>query len=105
MEALGITKEAPNEKYLGLPVYVGKSKIKIFGYLKDRIWKLISGRMEKWLSKMGKEVLIKACAQAIPIFSISCFDITKNLCDQISAMVCRFWWAQLILTKNLVSKG
>jgi hypothetical protein len=30
MEDLGITKEAPNEKYLGLPVYIGKSKTKIF---------------------------------------------------------------------------
>jgi hypothetical protein len=39
-------------------------------------------------------VLIKACAQAIPIFAMSCFDITKGLCDQMSAMVCRFWWAQ-----------
>jgi hypothetical protein len=25
---------------------------------------------------------------------MSCFDLTKGLCDQISAMVCRFWWAQ-----------
>jgi hypothetical protein len=40
------------------------------------------------------EVLIKACAQAIPIFAMYYFDITKGLCDQISAMVCRFWWAQ-----------
>jgi hypothetical protein len=50
--------------------------------------------MEKWLSKVGKEVLIKACAQAIPIYAMSCFDITKGLCDQMSALVCRFWWAQ-----------
>jgi hypothetical protein len=28
MEALGITREAPNEKYLGLPIYVGKWKTK-----------------------------------------------------------------------------
>jgi hypothetical protein len=43
--------------------------------------------MEKWLSKMAKEVLIKACAQAIPVLAMSCFDITKELCDQMSAMV------------------
>jgi hypothetical protein len=51
------SKEAPNEKYLGLPVYVRKSKIKIFGYLKDRIWKLISGRMEKACPKWERRCL------------------------------------------------
>jgi hypothetical protein len=61
MNALGIAKEAPNEKYLGLPVHVGKSKTKVFNYLKDRLWSKIMGWMEKWLSKMGKEILIKAC--------------------------------------------
>jgi hypothetical protein len=40
--------------------------------------------------KYGKEILIKACAQAIPFFARSCFDITKGLCDQISVMVGRF---------------
>jgi hypothetical protein len=37
---------------------------------------------------------IKACAQAIPTFSMSCFDLTKNLCEEMSMMICRFWWAQ-----------
>lgn len=47
MEQLRVTVEAMNEWYLGLPVYVGKSKTQIFGYLKDRIWMKIQGWMEK----------------------------------------------------------
>jgi hypothetical protein len=46
------------------------------------------------LSKAGKDIFIKACAQAIPTFAMSCFDITKSLCDEISTMICRYWWAQ-----------
>jgi hypothetical protein len=46
------------------------------------------------LSKAGKDILIKACAQAIPTFAMSCFDLTKVLCDEIGMMICRYWWAQ-----------
>ena len=90
--SLHIQDEAYNERYLGLPIYLGRSKTKAFGYLKERIWKKIQGWKEKFLSKAGKEILVKAVAQAIPIYAMSCFDITKTFCDEISNMVCRYWW-------------
>ena len=34
---LDISSEAYNEKYLGLPVYIGRSKKKAFAYLKEAI--------------------------------------------------------------------
>jgi len=83
-----------NEKYLGLPVHVGRSKVNTFAYLKDRIWKHMQRWNEKFLSWAGKEVLIKVVAQAIPTFAMGCFDLTKSLCDQIGTMICRFWWNQ-----------
>jgi len=39
----------------------------------------IQGWKEKMLSKAGKEILIKAVAQAIPIFAMGYFDLTKGL--------------------------
>ena len=93
MNVLGITKETMNERYLGLPVHVGKSRSSVFGYLKDRVWQRIQGWKEKLLSRAGKEVLIKAVAQAIPTFARGCFDITKDICDQISSMIGKFWWS------------
>jgi hypothetical protein len=83
-----------NKKYLGLPVHVGQSKIEAFAYLKDRVRKRIQGWKEKFLSWAGKEILIKAVAQAIPTFAMRCLDLTKELRDKISAMVCRYWWNQ-----------
>lgn len=37
MSSLEITYEAHNEKYLGLPVYMGKSKVQTFNYRKVRV--------------------------------------------------------------------
>jgi hypothetical protein len=93
MRALHITSIAWSERYLGLPVYVGRAWSKSFEYLKERVWKRIQGWKERALSKAGKDVLIKACAQAIPTFAMSCFDLTKTLCDQMSSMICRYWWS------------
>jgi hypothetical protein len=41
LSILNISTEARNEKYLGLPVYMGRSRSKTFAYLKDRVWKRI----------------------------------------------------------------
>jgi hypothetical protein len=34
---LSVTQEATTDKYLGLPVHLGRSKSKMFTYLKDRV--------------------------------------------------------------------
>ena len=84
MDVLELMQEATNGKYWGLPVYMGRSKVNLFTYLKERVWKQIQGWKEKLLSKVGKETLIKAIAQAIPSYAMSYFDLTKSLCDDIT---------------------
>lgn len=83
MDVLELTQESMNAKYLGLPVYVGRSKASLFTYLKERVWKKIQGWKEELLSKAGKETLIKAVAQAVPSYAMLCFDVTKSLRDDI----------------------
>ena len=90
MEILDLTQESMNERYLGLPVYMGRSKASVFGYLKERVWKRIQGWKEKLLSKAGKETLIKGVAQSIPSYAMPCFDLTKSLCDEMGKMTCRY---------------
>jgi hypothetical protein len=92
LAALGIPRESRNERYLGLPVHLGASKAKEFAYLKERVWQCIQGWKERRLSKAGKEILIKAIAQAIPTYAMSCFDLTKAICDAIGSMISRYWW-------------
>ena len=88
------TSEASSEKYLGLPVSIGKSRSKAFEYIKRKLWSRIQNWQEKLLSKAGKEILIKAVAQSIPTYAMSCFDLTKGLCDDLSSIIGRYWWIQ-----------
>ena len=56
------------EKYLGLPMVGGKSKSNTFKDLWEKITKRVLGWKEKFISKAGREILIKTVAQAIPIY-------------------------------------
>lgn len=91
---LSISQVGNHGKYLGLPTFIGKSKKEVFGILREWVWKKLQGRKEKLLSKAGKEVLIKAVAQAIPIYAMSCFKIPLSLCEEIKTMINNFWWGQ-----------
>ena len=91
---LDIIQLASNEKYLGLPVYIGESRKQMFEYIKQKVWGRIQGWQEKLLSKAGKETMMKAVAQAIPTYAMSCFDLTKGLCGDISSIIGHYWWSQ-----------
>jgi hypothetical protein len=91
-ERLNVQNESLNEKYLGMPSDVGRSVSGAFKYLRDRVWKRVQGWLESLLSCAGKEILIKSVAQAIPIYSMSCFKLPRGLCDHINGLLRNFWW-------------
>uniref|UniRef100_A0A2N9IPV8 Reverse transcriptase domain-containing protein n=1 Tax=Fagus sylvatica TaxID=28930 RepID=A0A2N9IPV8_FAGSY len=88
-------------KYLGLPPIVGKGKKQAFMDVKHKIANKLQGWKGKLLSQAGKEILIKSVAQAIPVYSMSCFRIPDNLCKEINSMVGKFWWGQKSTEKKI----
>ena len=83
-----------HKKYLGLPSLVGKNRKKSFKEMKDKLARKLAGWKEKFLSKAGKDILIKAMAQAIPTYSMSCFKISDSLCEEMTSLMRNFWWGQ-----------
>ena len=84
---LGVLEIKEYEKYLGLPVVVGRNKKASLNYIKDRVWGKLQRWKEKLLSQAGKEVLLKAVVQAIPTFAISCFRLPVDLCQDIEMLI------------------
>lgn len=70
------------QKYLGMPTQFGRSKEQDFHFIMDKIWKKLKGWKEKCLSFEGRGVLIRAVAQAIPTYYMSCFLLPKGLCTK-----------------------
>ena len=48
--------------------------------------------MNCYLSWAGRKVFIKAVAQAIPTYAMSIFRFSSELCNDIQALINRFWW-------------
>lgn len=80
------------EKYLELPSIIGISKYTSFKYLKGRVWLKIHSWKNKFISKAGKEILLKAVVLAISTFHISVFRLPRKLYKDIAAIMSRFWW-------------
>lgn len=81
-----------HEKYLGLPSMVGRAKISFFNDIKLRVLSKLSSWQSKCFSSGGKEVLIKAVAQAVPAYAMSVFKIAQTLCSDMEKAIARFWW-------------
>ena len=92
---LGVKEVDRFESYLGLPTLVGRAKYRTFSFLNDRVWKKIQWWKGKLLSRVGKEVLIKAVAQSIPTYTMGVFQLPVKLCNELNAMCAKFWWGQI----------
>ena len=86
--------DSRHTKYLGLPSIIGRSKKQIFAEIKEKVGKKLVGWKGKLLSMGGKEILIKAVAQAIPSYTMSCFPLPMSLCEYFKRDLRSFWWGQ-----------
>ncbi|XP_074314331.1 uncharacterized protein LOC141649543 [Silene latifolia] len=92
LDKLRVREVETQERYLGLPTVVGRSKKVLTDILRDKLSKRLQGWRGKLLSKAGREVLIKAVANSLPTYVMSVFKIPATFCNVLRSMVSRFWW-------------
>lgn len=105
MSLLGIPSTPELESYLGLPVRIGRRKTLVFSNITCRIRKQLLAWRAKMFSAGGREILIKAVAQAIPTYSMSLFRLPSTLIDDIHRMIARFWWGVRRKKRRFIGRG
>jgi hypothetical protein len=79
-------------KYLGLPTPDGRMSSGKFQSLQASLAKCLVEWDDNHKSQAAKEVLIKAIAQAIPVYVMSVFKLPLGLCDELTKLIRRYWW-------------
>jgi hypothetical protein len=80
LEFAGVLAIHKYEKYLGLLALVSWSRIKAFKSITERVWKCLQDWKLRFLSQVGREILLKAVIQAIPSYCMSVFLFPKTYC-------------------------
>lgn len=81
-----------HEAYLGLSAISGWGAKEFFSNFKSRVWSKLPSWQEKLFSRAGKEILLKAVIQAIPVYTTSCFRLPSSLCGELESLMARFYW-------------
>lgn len=97
----GFTEAQRIDKYLGLPSYIGKSKLQSFNSIKDKVQQRLNNWKVKFLSQAGKEILLKAVVQAFPTYNMSVFLLPVSLCKELQGMMQRFWRGHMAKESNV----
>lgn len=66
--------------------------MEVFQSIRDRVWSLMSGWKESFLSYAGREVFIKSVAETIPTYPMTCFLLPNTLIKELESIIARFWW-------------
>ncbi|KAK0607443.1 hypothetical protein LWI29_015165 [Acer saccharum] len=90
--ALDMSLVEVHERYLGLPCVTNRSKRVLFDDIKERVWKKLQNWGNRFFSGGGREVLIKAVVQSIPVYSMNLFRLPVSLICELHRLCARFWW-------------
>ncbi|KAL6564457.1 hypothetical protein OROMI_015907 [Orobanche minor] len=89
---LGVSTQALPDTYLGLPSIIGRNRSKVFNFIEGMVQSRLMNWKSRFLSRAGKEIMLKSVVQALPTYAMSLFLIPDNLCSSLEKMMNSFWW-------------
>lgn len=98
---LDIHIEAFTERYLGHLTAVGRITSGTFDHICERSRRKMQGWSKRNFICAGREVYLKSIVQAIPLYSMSCFQLTKKGYKQLASCMAKYWWSSSIDKRSL----
>ncbi|KAM6544107.1 hypothetical protein CsatB_008554 [Cannabis sativa] len=89
---LRVQEAGDTSTYLGLPNILGRNKNALLGFLKDKMRKKIQSWEGKFLSKAGKELMLKTVAQSLPSYAMNVFLLPLKTVNEMEQLMCKYWW-------------
>lgn len=89
---LGVQCSTANGNYLGLPMVVSRNKKEILHFIKLKIINRIQSWNHRFLSRAGREILLKTVLQALPTYAMGVFLLPKGLAKDIETTMNSYWW-------------
>lgn len=99
-QILHVKKIGLESKYLGLPLFLGRSKNKAFEEVKQKVLSKVARWKVRALSLAGRTTLIKAVASALQLYSMSIFFLPKTWCHDIDKLLKDFGWGFSVNKKH-----
>lgn len=75
-----------------LPCGKKKDRDQILGFIKDKVIGRIKSWNNRFLSRAGREILLKNVLQAIPSYAMSIFLLPQDVCHNIELALNKLWW-------------
>jgi hypothetical protein len=79
-------------KYQGIPLHYNKLRREDLQSLVDKIIKIIAGWRSRFLTQVGRSILIKTCLASIPEYLISFFKFPRWAIDLINSHMTNCFW-------------
>ena len=102
---VGVFYIGGQDRYLGLPSVIHRSKKTTFKFILDKVSKKLAHWKRSLLSASGKKVLKKAIRTVMPIYTLSCFKLPDSLLDDIHKLMMQFWWVKKAMKRCLRLAG
>lgn len=92
MSIFGITKLMGDDPYLGLSLFIERSKKAVFRAFKEKLAAKTSRWSNQHLSLANKAILLQLVAQTILTYHMCCFKFPKTFLHELNMIITRFWW-------------
>lgn len=79
-------------KYLEVPLFIGATKCEFWEDIISKCNPKFANWKNKWLSQVGRIIIIKSILSTLPIYAMSCFKLTPRVIDALESFMKKFLW-------------